>query len=104
MPQGEVINPPLYRNIKHDRGFHHDRTGFLLCPAEYDWSQEESVTLPPNQALSVNLFFRVKEKLRSGELAFSGDVWPNFVYHGHRCDHSDVWAGLFRSALLITVR
>lgn len=41
MPQGEILNPPLYRNVKHDCGFHHERTGFLLCPAEYDWSQEE---------------------------------------------------------------
>ena len=43
IPHGEVMNPPLHRSIKHDRGFHHERTGFLLCPAEYDWSNEESV-------------------------------------------------------------
>lgn len=46
VPQGEVLSPPLFRNVKHDRGFHHERTGFLLCPAEYDWSQEKFVCLP----------------------------------------------------------
>ncbi|KZP23215.1 hypothetical protein FIBSPDRAFT_737788 [Athelia psychrophila] len=85
IPRGEVLTPPLYRNVKHDRGFHHDRTGFLLCPAEYDWSNTE-----------------IKEKLRSGELAFSGDLWPNFVYHGYKSDAVDPWTGLFRSSLLIT--
>jgi len=85
VPRGEILSPPLYRNIKHDRGFHHERTGFLLCPADLDWSNEE-----------------VKEQLRSGEIAFSGDVWPNFVYENYKCDQSDMWKGLFRSSLLIT--
>ena len=45
VPKGEALNPPLYRNVKHDRGFHHDRTGFLLCPADYDWADTESLIL-----------------------------------------------------------
>ncbi|KAF7964651.1 hypothetical protein HWV62_4509, partial [Athelia sp. TMB] len=44
----------------------------------------------------------VKEKLRSGELAFSGDVWPNFLYKDYKADANDAWVGLFRSAILIT--
>lgn len=46
VPRGEVLNPPLYRNVKHDRGFHHERTGALLCPTEYDWNDEKCVVLP----------------------------------------------------------
>ncbi|KAF7966160.1 hypothetical protein HWV62_39766 [Athelia sp. TMB] len=84
VPPGEVLSPPLYRNVKHDRGFHHDRTGFLLCPAEYDWADE-----------------KIKEQLRSGELSFSGDLWPSFVYENYKCDPGDLWTGLFRSSLLI---
>lgn len=47
---------------------------------------------------------RIKEQLRSGELAMSGDVWPAFVYQGYKANEDDIWDGLFRSALLVTVR
>lgn len=42
-PRGVPLNPPLARNVKSDRGFHHERTGALLCPAGMDWSDEECV-------------------------------------------------------------
>lgn len=38
VPSGQALTPPLARNIKMDRGFHHERTGALLCPAGMDWS------------------------------------------------------------------
>jgi hypothetical protein len=38
---GTPLNPPIARNIKMGRGFDHPRTGFLLCPAELDWTDEE---------------------------------------------------------------
>ena len=37
-PKGQTLIPPLNRKIKSDRGFHHERTGALLCPAGLDWS------------------------------------------------------------------
>ena len=40
-PRGQPLNPPLAWNIKTDRGFHHERTGALLCPAGVDWSNAE---------------------------------------------------------------
>ena len=40
-PRGQLLNPPLSRNIKLDRGFHHDRTGLLLCPVGMDWADPE---------------------------------------------------------------
>lgn len=48
-------------------------------------------------------YFRVKEKLRSGEMAVSGDQWPVFLYYGYNYDPEDPWNGLFRSTLLISV-
>ena len=42
-PQGQSLNPPLARNVKMDRGFHHERTGALLCPVGMDWSNNEFV-------------------------------------------------------------
>src|SRR5262245_15723464 len=41
VPHGQSLNPPLSRNVKVDRGFHHERTGALLCPAGMDWSDTE---------------------------------------------------------------
>lgn len=46
---------------------------------------------------------RIKEQLRSGELAVSGDQWPIFVYQGYKYDPEDPWYGLFRTTLLISV-
>ncbi|KAH7904496.1 hypothetical protein BJ138DRAFT_1237326, partial [Hygrophoropsis aurantiaca] len=40
-PQGQSLNPPLARNVKIDRGYHHDCTGALLCPAGLDWDNNE---------------------------------------------------------------
>ena len=47
--------------------------------------------------------YRIRERLRSGELTTSGDEWPVFLYHGYSCDPSDPWNGLFRSTLLVKV-
>jgi hypothetical protein len=40
-PRGQPLNPPLARNVKIDRGFQHERTGALLCPAGLDWFNPE---------------------------------------------------------------
>jgi hypothetical protein len=40
---GQPITPPLNRKIKTTRGFHHERTGALLCPARVDWSLPQYV-------------------------------------------------------------
>jgi hypothetical protein len=44
-PRGQPLNPPLARNVKIDRGFHHERTGALLCLAGMDWCHNEFVYL-----------------------------------------------------------
>jgi hypothetical protein len=41
VPRGQVVTPPLSRNIKSDCGFNHEVTGALLCPAGLDWSNAE---------------------------------------------------------------
>jgi len=84
-PRGQPLNPPLSRNVKTDRGFHHERTGALLCPGGLDWSNAET-----------------KEKLRSGEMAVSGNQWPIFVYQGYSYDADDPWNGLLRSTMLVS--
>lgn len=44
-PKGQALIPPIARNVKIDRGFHHERTGALLCPAGLDWDNQEYVSL-----------------------------------------------------------
>ena len=40
-PKGQSLDPPLSRNVKVDRGFNHERTGALMCPANLNWSDLE---------------------------------------------------------------
>jgi len=42
-PRGQLLSPPLGRNVKMDRSFQHERTGALLCPAGLDWANTEYV-------------------------------------------------------------
>ncbi|KAG1748795.1 hypothetical protein EDD22DRAFT_981865 [Suillus occidentalis] len=84
VPRGQVVIPPLSRNIKSDRGFNHEVTGALLCPAGVDWSNAET-----------------KQSLKSGETAVRGDQWPMFLYAGCAYDPEDPWKGLLRNEMLI---
>ncbi|KAG1849801.1 hypothetical protein C8R48DRAFT_778396 [Suillus tomentosus] len=77
MPRGQPLIPPLSRNIKSDRGFNHEVTGRLLCPAGLDWSDVET-----------------KQSLKSG------DQWPMFLYSMYHYDPDDPWKGLLRSEIL----
>jgi hypothetical protein len=47
VPKGQNLVPSLSRNVKVDRGFNHERTGALLCPAGLDWSNLEYVFARP---------------------------------------------------------
>ncbi|KAG2362684.1 hypothetical protein BDR07DRAFT_1451039 [Suillus spraguei] len=84
VPRGQVVIPPLSRNIKSDHGFNHEVTGALLCPAGLDWSNAET-----------------KQGLKSGEIAVRGDQWPMFLYAGNIYDPEEPWKGLLRSEILI---
>ncbi|KAG1851802.1 hypothetical protein C8R48DRAFT_749959 [Suillus tomentosus] len=84
VPRGQAVIPPLSRNIKSDRGFNHEVTGALLCPAGLDWLNAET-----------------KQSLKSGETAVRGDQWPIFLYSGYVYDSEDPWNGLLRSEILV---
>lgn len=45
-PKGQTLNPHIPRNVKSGRGFNHERTGALLCPAGLDWANTEYVYIP----------------------------------------------------------
>ncbi|OBZ76013.1 hypothetical protein A0H81_03294 [Grifola frondosa] len=82
---GEAFNPPLNRNVKTTRGYQHDVTGALLCPAGLKWEDP-----------------KVKSELRSGEITVPGDQWPIFLYADCNYNPEEPWDGLLRSKLLVT--
>ena len=88
--------------MKTDHGFHHKQTGALLCPADLDWDDTESV-LSHCLIRTRSDVPRTKEKLRSGKIVVSGDQLPVFLYQESHYDLEDLWNGLFRSSLLVSV-
>ncbi|KAG6810629.1 hypothetical protein H0H92_011063 [Tricholoma furcatifolium] len=97
-PKGESLVPPLNRRQKVDRGFHHEVTGGLLCPAHLDWKDEDGET--PYAPCS-GVANRVKRGLRSGELIVPGHSWPKFLYENSVYNPDDPWRGLLKSTLLV---
>ncbi|KJA19284.1 hypothetical protein HYPSUDRAFT_143937 [Hypholoma sublateritium FD-334 SS-4] len=84
LPAGEPLIPPIGRNSKIERGFNHEKTGSLLCPAGVDWNDQE-----------------IKQKLRTGEFSVSGDQWPIFLYASYEYDDANPWKGLLQSTILV---
>ncbi|KAG1718007.1 hypothetical protein EDD22DRAFT_988372 [Suillus occidentalis] len=79
-----MVNPWVDDSCIHiDRGFNHELTGSLLCPAGMDWSDPET-----------------KENLRSGDVLVCRDQWPIFLYAQYIYDPDDPWCGLLRGRLL----
>ena len=106
IPVGGCLNPPLSRNVKTDRGFFHERTGALLCPATLDWNNASYVQrlFGVSTLLMTILPFSIKIGLKSGEIAVNGDTWPTFLYRDHRFSEDDPWSGLFEGEILVQVR
>ncbi|KAG1843618.1 hypothetical protein C8R48DRAFT_618585 [Suillus tomentosus] len=82
---GEAIQPPLHRNTKIDRGFNHELTGSLLCPAGLNWKDPQYVSI----------------YWHHGKMLVSGDQWPIFLYANQVYDPEDPWCSLLRSRLLV---
>jgi hypothetical protein len=49
------------------------------------------------------IVYRVKVKLRSGEVVVTGDQWPIFLYADCKYDPEDPWNGLLRGSILVNV-
>ncbi|KAF7964523.1 hypothetical protein HWV62_6164 [Athelia sp. TMB] len=81
---GESYSPPLFRHSKVERGFNHHLTGRLLCPAAWNWDDP-----------------KISAGLRSGEIHFSGEQWPKFLYEDCRYIEEEPWKNLFRGHLLV---
>ncbi|TFK81532.1 hypothetical protein K466DRAFT_455048, partial [Polyporus arcularius HHB13444] len=71
--------PPIPRNQMGGRGFNHDVTGRLLCPAGLDWSKYP--------------IRRCRERLANKALTVKGDQWPLFLYLNQKYDPHNPWEG-----------
>ncbi|KAI6006877.1 hypothetical protein EDD15DRAFT_2383856 [Pisolithus albus] len=83
-PKGQSLSLHIPRNVKSGRGFNHECTGALLCPAGLDWTNIQTRT-----------------KLMNGEIQVPGDQWPVFLYADYSYDPEDPWNGLLCSGLLV---
>ncbi|KAF8227559.1 hypothetical protein L208DRAFT_1296371 [Tricholoma matsutake] len=83
-PPSIPVHPPLSRNVKTNRGYHHPTTSALLCPAGLDWNDAD-----------------VCEKLSSGEIPVRSDQWPMLAHTDQEYDPKNPWEGLFRSRILV---
>ena len=103
-PKGQSLVPHIPRNVKSGRGFNHERTGALLCPAGLDWANIEYISIElPSRCLSKKNLLRTKTKLTNGQIQVAGDQWPLFLYANYTYDAEDPWNGLLRSGLLVSV-
>ncbi|KIJ59508.1 hypothetical protein HYDPIDRAFT_100560 [Hydnomerulius pinastri MD-312] len=84
-PKGQSLNPHIPRNVKSGRGFNHEHTGALLCPAGLDWANNET-----------------RMKLVNGQIQVAGNQWPIFLYANYTYDAKDPWNGLLHSGLLVS--
>ncbi|KIM57809.1 hypothetical protein SCLCIDRAFT_1219064, partial [Scleroderma citrinum Foug A] len=84
-PKGQSLNPHIPQNMKSGRGFNHEHTRALLCPAGLDWANME-----------------MRTKLVNGQIQVAGDQWPIFLYANYTYDAEDPWNSLLRSGLLIS--
>ncbi|KAG2737537.1 hypothetical protein P692DRAFT_20883456 [Suillus brevipes Sb2] len=76
----------LRSDDKQSRGFAHDVCGRLLCPAEWDWTDD-----------------RVKAGIRdrTSDFIVSENSWPMFVYENYSFDDNNMEKGLFKSKILV---
>jgi len=102
-PKGQSLNPHIPRNVKVGRGFNHERTGALLCPAGLDWNNVEYVLLFILRFWIDAKDRRTKTKLSNGKMQVRGDQWPVFLYANYTYNSDDPWNGLLRSGLLVSV-
>jgi len=100
-PKGQSLNPHIPRNVKVGRGFNHEWTGALLCPAGLDWNNIEYVS--PFIARFRTDSQRTKTKLSNGEVQVRGDQWPIFLYANYSYNSEDPWNRLLHSSLLVSV-
>ncbi|KAI6154852.1 hypothetical protein BKA82DRAFT_3967788 [Pisolithus tinctorius] len=86
MEQRPTLDPVIDSHSKSMRGFHHEVTGRLLCPVDYDWNCAS-----------------VKAAIREfhPDYLVTAYSWPSFLYRNGEYDSKNPTNGLFCGELLI---
>ena len=97
---------PLDISSRRCRGIKHDTTGRLLCPIEYDWTDERWVVFCHVSSSILN-YSSVRAKLRDCNFDEKFDFAKNFFvrcfYAGYEGDPENVEKCFLRSTLLVQV-
>ncbi|KAG2737853.1 hypothetical protein P692DRAFT_201732442, partial [Suillus brevipes Sb2] len=86
MQTSPTPNPVIPHRDKSCRGFHHDTTGKLLCPVDYDWGDPA-----------------IREAIRNyhPDYRVTSYSWPSYLYRDGRYDPKNPTNGLFKGELLV---
>ncbi|KAG1784686.1 uncharacterized protein HD556DRAFT_1250963 [Suillus plorans] len=76
----------LKSDEKQSRGFTHDVSGMLLCPAEWDWGND---------------IVKAGIRDRTSDYIVSENSWPLFIYENYSVNPNNLEQGLFRSRILV---
>ncbi|KAG1717264.1 hypothetical protein EDD22DRAFT_738765, partial [Suillus occidentalis] len=79
-------SPLIQPHDKYSRGFASDICGRLLCPAEWDWNED-------------NVKAGIRD--RTTEYIVSENSWPLFVYENYQVNSNDIEEGFLKSRLLV---
>lgn len=79
-----ACDPPISRNSKTRRGFHHPYIGSLLCPTSLDWNNDA-----------------IRRELRDEVTTVKHSAYPPFLYRDYEIDSVDLVDGLFESSVLL---
>ncbi|KIM37371.1 hypothetical protein M413DRAFT_31063 [Hebeloma cylindrosporum] len=81
-------SPLLVKEKRDNRGLHHDTTGRLLCPAEFEWDDPE-----------------VRVKLRAGEEGYDwlSSNYARAFYANHKANPQRLEDGFLKSTVLVKV-
>ncbi|KIJ99897.1 hypothetical protein K443DRAFT_8020 [Laccaria amethystina LaAM-08-1] len=81
-------SPPLTKDKHNNCGICHDVTGYLLCPAKFDWDDPE-----------------VRAKLRAGDEQYNwlSSNHARAFYANYKADPEDLEHGFLKSSLLVKV-
>ncbi|KAG1865087.1 hypothetical protein C8R48DRAFT_772790 [Suillus tomentosus] len=84
----EDFHPPklLRSDDKQSRGFLHDISGKLLCPAEWDWGDD---------------IVKAGIRDRTSDYIVSENLWPLFLYEGYKVNGNNLEQGLFKSKIMV---
>lgn len=105
-PSTKNFTPSIAGSDNSIRGFLHDQCGYLLCPIDYDWEDNEYVNSTTTKTgIHMTLGISVKAGIRNHnpQYKLSADLYPRFLWEDSEYDLADLNKGFARSAIMVEV-